>query len=208
VRSLVPVSVRAAGEESIRDNRVSLMLAELPVEIADPAERLAAVRAETTRLKAEHEAEAGVALLALAGYEAFPLVASPLRLATHLPQRSVVTVTTDVPGPREPLYALGRELVEIIPYVPIAARLRIGVAIFSYAGRLTVGVTGDYDSAADVWSLARGIEAGLAELVRLARPARRSGAGVRHARADRTGVAGQAAGRRVRRPVDGAPGGS
>ena len=74
-------------------------------------------------------------------------------------------MTTNVPGPREPLYALGRELVEIIPYVPIASRLRLGVSIFSYCGRLTFGVTGDYDSAGDVWILARGIEAGLAELV-------------------------------------------
>jgi len=165
VRTLVPVSVRAPGEESIRDNRVSLMLAELPVDVADPVERLVAVRGEMTRLKAAHEAEAGAALLNVAGYEAFPAVASPVRLAAHLPQRSVVTVTTNVPGPREPLYALGRKLVEIIPYVPIASRLRIGVSIFSYCGGLTFGVTGDYDSAGDVWTLARGIEAGLTELV-------------------------------------------
>ena len=92
-----------------------------------------------------------------------------VRLAAHLPQRSIVTVTTNVPGPRQPLYALGRRLVEIIPFVPIASTLRSGVAIFSYCGRLTVGVTGDYDGAADVWTLARGIEDGLTELVASAR---------------------------------------
>ena len=59
----------------------------------------------------------------------------------------------------------GRRLVEIVPYVPIASTLRFGVAIFSYCGRLTVGITGDYDGAADVWTLAHGIEEGLAELV-------------------------------------------
>ena len=36
-----------------------------------------------------------------------------IRLASHLPQRSIVTVTTNVPGPREPLYLLGRRIVEI-----------------------------------------------------------------------------------------------
>ena len=36
VRSLVPVSVRAVGEENIYENRVSAMLADLPVHIADP----------------------------------------------------------------------------------------------------------------------------------------------------------------------------
>ena len=44
LRSLVPVSTREPGAESIPDNRVSLMLPYLPVDIADPAERLVAVR--------------------------------------------------------------------------------------------------------------------------------------------------------------------
>ena len=44
-------------------------------------------------------------------------------------------MTTNVPGPRETLYALGRRLQEILPYVPIADRVRIGVAIFSYRDR-------------------------------------------------------------------------
>jgi hypothetical protein len=94
----------------------------------------------------------------------------PVRLAAHFAQRSVVTVTTDVPGPRDPLYALGRRLEEISPYVPIASRLRVGVAIFTYCGQVTVGVTGDYDGAADIAVLARGIEDGLRELA--AAPAR------------------------------------
>ena len=165
VRTLVPVSIRPPGTEDVRGNQVSLLLAELPVQLADPEERLVAVRAELTRLKAEHEAEAGAAVLDLAGLEPFLVSALPVRMAAHLPQRSVVTVTTNVPGPREPLYALGRRLLEIVPYVPIASTLRFGVAIFSYCGQLTVGVTGDFDGAADVWTLARGIEEGLAELV-------------------------------------------
>ena len=54
---------------------------------------------------------------------------------------------------------------EIVPYVPIASTLRFGVAIFSYCGQVTVGITGDYDGAADVWTLAEGMEHGMAELV-------------------------------------------
>ena len=34
-----------------------------------------------------------------------------------------------------------------MPYVPIASRLRFGIAIFSYCDELTFGVTGDYDAA-------------------------------------------------------------
>jgi WS/DGAT/MGAT family acyltransferase len=175
VRTLVPVSVRAPGQETIRDNRVSLLLADLPVDVVDPVERLVVVRERLRQLKEAHEAEAGAAMVAVAGTEPFASVAAPLRLAAHLPQRSVVTVTTNVPGPRQPLYALGRHLIEIVPYVPLAARLRTGVAIFSYCGQVTFGVTGDYDTAADIWTLADGIGRGMAELVAAATAAHPAG---------------------------------
>ena len=58
IPSLVPVSVRAPGEESIYENRVSAILAYLPVHIADPVERLTAIRAEISALKASHESKA------------------------------------------------------------------------------------------------------------------------------------------------------
>jgi diacylglycerol O-acyltransferase len=45
VPSLVPVSLRAPGEETICDNRVSAVLADLPVQLPDPLERFAAIRA-------------------------------------------------------------------------------------------------------------------------------------------------------------------
>lgn len=164
VRSLVPVSVRAPGQECVRDNQVSLMLATLPVDVDDPVAALGAVRAQMTRLKTTHEAEAGAAMMALARLEPFPAVAAPVRALARLPQRSVITVTTNVPGPREQLYALGRPLREIIPYVPIASNARTGVSIMSYRDQVVFGVTGDRDSATDVGVLADGISAGLRAL--------------------------------------------
>ena len=172
VRALVPVSTRLAGQESIRDNRVSLMLADLRVDISDPVARLQATREHMEHLKAIHEAEAGAAVTGLAALGPFPLVATQVRLAAHLAQRSVVTTATNVPGPREPLYALGRRLLEMIPYVPIASTVRTGVAILTYCDRLAIGVTGDYESAPDVEILARGIEDELSALASTARPRR------------------------------------
>ena len=52
-----------------------------------------------------------------------------------LEQHAVQTVTTNVPGPRTPLYAAGRRMLHAYPYVPLSGSVRIGVAIFSYAGR-------------------------------------------------------------------------
>ncbi len=170
VRALVPVSTRLAGQESIRDNRVSLMLADLPVEVADPVERLQVTRDRLEHLKAVHEAEAGATVTGLAALGPFPLVATQVRLAAHVAQRSIVTTTTNVPGPRQPLYALGRQLLEIIPYVPIASTVRTGVAILSYRDRLVIGVTGDYEFAPEVGILADGIENELSALAAAARP--------------------------------------
>jgi diacylglycerol O-acyltransferase len=77
-------------------------------------------------------------------------------------------VTTNVPGPQFPLYACGRRMLEAFPYVPLAGQVPVGVAIFSYDGKINFGVTGDYDTAPDIQVLCGGIEAGMAELVKLA----------------------------------------
>jgi diacylglycerol O-acyltransferase len=165
VRTLVPVSTRAPGEESIPDNRVSLMLPYLPVDLADPVERLEAVHQRIRALQAEHEPEGGGAVTTLAGFGPFAPIAWGMRLGMRFPQRQIATVTTNVPGPRTTLYALGRELRELLPYVPIADRVRIGVAIFSYRDALIFGLTGDYDTTSDLQVLADGIAASLGELV-------------------------------------------
>lgn len=74
-----------------------------------------------------------------------------------------------MPGPHDTLYALVRELQELLPYVPIADRVRIGVAIFSYRDTLAFGLTGDYDTAPDLDVLADGITESMDELLREAR---------------------------------------
>jgi diacylglycerol O-acyltransferase len=171
VRSLVPVSVRAPGEESRYENQVSAILADLPVHVADPVKRLTAVQDELLDLKASHESMLGEALTSLGRYTPFPFASRLLRLVFELPQRDIVTVTTNVPGPRQPLYGMGRRIVEIIPYVPIATTTRTGVSIFTYCGQVTFGVTGDFAANPDLDVLARGIEDSLDELLKASRPA-------------------------------------
>ncbi|MGZ6764672.1 MAG: WS/DGAT/MGAT family O-acyltransferase [Nocardioidaceae bacterium] len=166
LRSLVPVSTREPGDESIPDNRVSMMLPYLPVDLASPGERLAAVKQRVRALRRGHEPEAGGSLTTVAEYGAFPPVALGMRFALHLPQRQIATVATNVPGPRHTLYALGLECEAMLPYVPIADRVRIGVAMFSYRTMLTFGITADYDTTPDIRVLADGISESMAELVR------------------------------------------
>jgi WS/DGAT/MGAT family acyltransferase len=165
VPSMVPVSVRVGGEVTSYENRVSALLAELPVHIADPAERLAAITQQLAALKASKEAPAGETLVSLGRYTFFPVASLAVRLASRFPQSEIVTVTTNVPGPRQPLYGMGRRMIEMIPYVPIATTLRTGVSIVSYCDNVAFGITGDYDTNPDLVVLARGIENGVAELL-------------------------------------------
>jgi diacylglycerol O-acyltransferase len=144
------------------------MFAELPVGIADPAERLGAIRRQMDGLKESKQAVAGEVLTSLSGFAPALLLAVGTRVAFRIPQRNVNTVTTNVPGPQQPLFACGRQMLEAFPFVPIAGHLRVGVAIFSYNGMLNFGVTGDYDTAPDIGVLCRGVEDGMSELLKLA----------------------------------------
>ena len=168
LRTLVPVSVRRPGERGSYNNRVSAMFAELPVGIADPALRLDSIRVQMAGLKESKQAVAGEVLTSLSGFAPPMLLALGARLASKLPQRSLNTGTTNVPGPQFPLYLAGRQMLESFPYIPLFASVRVAVAIFSYDGKLSFGISGDYDTAPDVDVLAAGIEHGLAQLVALA----------------------------------------
>ena len=173
LRSLVPVSIRPVGDGA-PNNQVSAMIAELPIAIADPLERLAAMRREMEQLKQSNQVETSQALTTVAGLAAPALLALGLRtvgaMAREFPQRSVDTVTTNVAGPQFPLYAAGRRMVAYLPFVPLAQGVRIGVAIMSYDGGVSFGVTGDYDTVPDLEVFCRSIEAGVLDLHRRARP--------------------------------------
>jgi diacylglycerol O-acyltransferase / wax synthase len=165
IRSLVPVSVRTEDERGTYNNKVSAMFAELPVEIEDPVLRLRAVHEQMQDLKHSGQAVAAERLTALSGFAPAMLLSLAGRVGTRLPQASINTVTTNVPGPQHPLYVCGRRMLEAFPFVPLGGWVRVGVAIFSYDGGINFGVTGDYDTAPDIGVLCRGIEEGVAELL-------------------------------------------
>jgi len=163
VRSLVPVSTRRLGADDVADNRVSLILLDLPVGIDEAVARLGAVHEAMDELKSSHMVEAGGAGTTV-GDLAPPMVVGPLtrwmvRVMHRLPQRSVNTVITNVPGPQFPLYCLGHRMVSFWPYVPITHGIRVGTAVLSYDGQLSFGITGDAQTMPDIDVLARAVAA-------------------------------------------------
>jgi WS/DGAT/MGAT family acyltransferase len=185
VRSLVPVSVRddaggrrdgdgQGGDGQQVSNNISAVLVNLPVSVADPGTRLALLHEQMDDLKSTKQAVGAALLTELLGFAAPTLLALGSRAAFRISQPLVQTVTTNVPGPRVPLFLLGRQMLAAYPYVPIGNGVRIGVAIFSYLNSFSFGITADYDSAsdADLEVLTAGIQHGLADLADLAGRAR------------------------------------
>ncbi|MFD8496078.1 wax ester/triacylglycerol synthase family O-acyltransferase [Amycolatopsis sp. NPDC059657] len=168
LRTLVPVSVREGDGKDDLNNQVSLMLPLLPVDIADPVVRLTTVSKRLTELKSSKEADAGVAVTTTAAHAPFAPIAWTVRAAAKLPQQNVVTVATNVPGPRDKLSVLGSEIVELYPYVPIALRLRTGIAVLSYRDRMSFGITTDLDHVRETGLLAETIEREIKTLAGLA----------------------------------------
>ena len=165
LRTLVPVSVRPASRLGEGDNLVSLMLPFLPVDLSDPVERLHAVHTRLTAAKSGGQRQAGNTLVWLSSrLVPFAVTAAAVRLLSRLPQRGVVTVATNVPGPRRRLTVMGRDVDRLLPIPPIAVQLRTGVAMLSYADTLAFGLLADYDAAADADELTAGIRREVARL--------------------------------------------
>lgn len=167
VRSLVPMSVHSE-DHGVFGNRISAAVVELPVGLAGPVTRLAAIREQTGGITSSRQVVAADTLTSISGFAPPMLLAVGTRVATRTASRmsaySVHTVTTNVPGPREPLYALGCRMVEVFPYSAIVAPARVGVAVFSYQQQLTFGVTADYDSVPDVDVFCAALEDAVPEL--------------------------------------------
>jgi diacylglycerol O-acyltransferase / wax synthase len=165
VRALVPVSVRRPGERGVYNNRVSAMVAELPVGVLDPVDRLRVVRVQMDGLKQSKQAVAGDVLTSLSGFAPPLLLALGGRLAARSPTLGVQIGVTNVPGPQQSLQTLGRRLAASFPLVPLIGHVRISIAIFSYDGVLYFGVTGDYDSSSDIDVLTAGVKDSLEQLL-------------------------------------------
>lgn len=163
VRTMVPVSTRPPGGPK-GGNDVAVLFTDLPVGVADPVDRLQAVRERMIEVKTSGLLQGTDSLIANAAFVPPALFAAAGRLAARAPQPMVATITTNVPGPQQQLYLLGRPLERLLPYVPLGMNQLITVAIISYNGQLDCGITADYDQVPDVGLVVEGIEESLREL--------------------------------------------
>ena len=163
LRALVPVSVRAAEEHGALGNRISAMMAPLPVWCEDPVERVHVMTREMGDLKSSGQAVGAEILTKLTDFAPSTIASQAARLQPA--QRFFNLVVTNVPGPQFPLYVLGREMESIFPMVPLARRQALCIGIMSYNGQVNFGLVGDYDAMADLDSFALDLEAATKEVI-------------------------------------------
>jgi hypothetical protein len=78
---------------------------------------------------------------------------------------------TNIPGPQFPMYLLESEMLANYPMVPLWAQHGLGIALFSYNGKLLWGIHADYDTLPDSDLFLRFIHDSFAELRDLEAPA-------------------------------------
>jgi hypothetical protein len=165
-RIMAPVSVRTEGERGQLGNRVSAWIVPLPVGEADPRRQLEAISARTRELKEQRHAVGAEVLTQAAEWTPATLLSLGARNATRLLPFNMVV--TNVPGPQVPLYLLGARMREIYPQVPLMDNLALGIALFSYAGRLCWGFNADYDRVPDLERFVASVGDSFRELRRVA----------------------------------------
>ncbi len=162
LKAMVPVSVRDESEQMALGNRVSMLVAELPVSEPDPLEQLEFVSSRMRAAKSSGQQVGADALVALAGFAPSTLLSLAARLAPRaLP---VNTVITNIPGPQFPLYCMGARVLEAFPYVNMIDGLALIMAVISYDGQLSFGVSSDRSAVPDVDLVARSLGEAFDEL--------------------------------------------
>jgi diacylglycerol O-acyltransferase len=81
-------------------------------------------------------------------------------------------VVTNVRGPQLPLYLLGSRMLETYPVVPLLDGLGLGIALFSYDGKLCWGFHADWDLVPDLEPFIGFVRESFDELRQIARRAR------------------------------------
>ena len=174
LRAMLPVNLRRPDEHLKLGNRVSMLLAPLPVRIFDPLERLRQVRAATAHLKERGQAARFTRALDL--LDLLPAAVQKPLGWFQVQAAPINTVCTNVPGPPVSLYVQGKRLEKLVPIVPLSQGVGLAFAILSYADTLTIGITADPALVSNSENLCDLLQAGFEELRVLAkveRPERR-----------------------------------
>jgi WS/DGAT/MGAT family acyltransferase len=139
LRATVPVNLRPLEKMHELGNQIGAMFISLPINIADPAERLIEIEHRTDGSKNSLEPPVFYRLLNVLGM-------TPKNIANQLIKlfsSRATLVMTNVRGPTQTLFMAGSPINEIMFWVPQTGRLGVGISIISYADHVFLGVISD-----------------------------------------------------------------
>ena len=167
----VPISLRAEGDTSA-NNQVAGTLIDLGTEIADPLERLKAIRRGTAAMKRQMGTFHGVIPTD------FPSLGSPWLIAglAALYGRSriadwlrITNVTiSNVPGSRVPVYLVGAKMTDYYPLSIVVHGIALNLTVQSHVDQLCFGLIACRRAVPDVHELGAHLQRAMATLRALA----------------------------------------
>ena len=176
-RVSAPVSTRKPEHDRRQGNHVSSWVVPLPLDQDDPIAQLEMIALTTSGLKESDAALAIETIMELAEWIPAPVLARALGGVGG--SGPVNMIVTNVPGPQFPLYLAGAKLLAMYPIVPLIPGGGLGVALFSYEGKLCWGFNSDYELVPDLPAFVADVSAAFEALRRAA---------VERYMKDRTGV--------------------
>jgi WS/DGAT/MGAT family acyltransferase len=139
IRAVVPVNLRPLDVFTDLGNKFGLVFLSLPVGIENTRQRLRELKRRMDALKGTPEAVVAFGVLNMMGMAPTEIQ----DLVVNIFQTKATAVMTNVPGPRQTRYLAGAPLDTIMFWVPQSGHLGLGISIFSYAGRVWLGVASD-----------------------------------------------------------------
>ena len=167
--AMAPINVRTAQETHTEGNEVAAMTASLGTHIADPGDRLAAVRESTLQSKTLTNAIGARLMTDYAKFIPAQLAAQAARLYTTFGMAERTSppfncVVTNVPGPQKTLYMSGATLLRTYGMGPLFDGVGLIFPVLSYDGRITVSFTSCTEMLPDPEQLADDLDASFQEL--------------------------------------------
>ena len=168
LRVLIPVNVRRENEQGSLGNRVSFMVAGLPLGMPDPIQRFSAIRMQVQELKDAKQAEGLDMVAQLLGQVPPPLAPAAASTLATFPFTLSNLVCTNVPGPMVPVYCVGHRMLAHYPLAPLSFDLGVNVGVMSYDQRMFWGLMANAATMPDPDRLARNLDEAFLELRGLA----------------------------------------
>lgn len=162
-RVIIPVDLRPVEEEIKLGNRFALVFLALPLNTANPGDRLKAVQRRMNKIKQSQDAVTAFGILSLLGVVPGKLEEWGLKFFGA----KGTAVVSNVPGPRQQISMGNNHLKHVMFWVPQAYSVSMGISLLSYAGQILLGVTTDTSLVKDPDAIVAGMQHEIDTLIAL-----------------------------------------